>query len=151
MRLLTIRRATPELGNTDRRSVPTGERGAALVEYALIVGLIAVVSMVAVGLVGGAVTDSFDGSASAFGSASTTPDYPTKSAGLDGKVNATFGLVDGKVVLESTQGDGWTMTVVKDTGTRVNTKFKNDTTGEVIRVNGWVNKKGLLKTKVVVR
>ena len=151
MRLPTITPAGLRAGDTDRSIDRTTERGAALVEYALVVGLIAMVAMVAIGLVGGAVGDSFDGSASAFGSTATAPDYPTETAGVDGKVKASFSLVDGTVVLNETQGDGWTMKVVKDTGTRVNTRFKNDTTGEVIRVNGWVNKKGQLKTKVIVR
>lgn len=130
---------------------PVRERGASLVEYALVVGLIAVVALVAVGLLGGSVSDSLGTSASALEAAPDNPkaDYPTETAGVDGKVNATFLLVDGQVVLDSTNGDGWTMTVLKDTDTRINTRFKNNETGEIIRVNGWVNAKGQLKTNVV--
>lgn len=130
----------------------TDERGAGLVEYALIVGLIAVVAVVAVGAVGGALDDSFTSSNNAFatasGNATEEPTYPSKSAGIDGEIEATFALIDGTVVMTDSFGPGWTMQVVKDTGTRVNTKWTNDTTGEVVRVNGWVNKKGNLRTKV---
>lgn len=151
MRRPTITPARCTTGDTDHSINRNNERGASLVEYALVVGLIAVVAIVAIGLVGGAVSDSLDESASAFASTAAAPDYPTETAGVDGKVNATFSLVDGTVVLDGTQGDGWTMKVVKDTGSRVNTRFKNPKTGEVIRVNGWVNKKGQLKTKVIIR
>lgn len=137
-------------GNAEAPRFILGEHGAALIEYALVVGLIAVVAMVAVGLVGGSVSGSLDTSASSLAAAEEA-NYPTETAGVDGKVKATFVLIDGKVVLASTEGDGWTMKVTKDTGTRINTRFKNDTTGQVIRVNGWVNRKGTLKTKVVVR
>jgi pilus assembly protein Flp/PilA len=142
---------TDNAKRTSRTADRARERGASLVEYALVVGLIAVVALVAVGLVGGSVSDSFDGTATAFAAAGNdaTVDYPTETAGVDGKVKATFIVVDGEVILDSTDADGWTMTILQDTGTRVNTRFKNDTTGEVIRVNGWTNKKGVLLTKVI--
>lgn len=126
------------------------ERGATLLEYALIVSLIAIASIAAVSLVGGSVSDTFDTAAGSLPSATIAApvDYPTATNGVDGKVSATFAVIDGTVVLESYASSGWTHKITKDTGSRVNVKFTNDTTGEVIRVNGWVNKKGKLKTKV---
>jgi pilus assembly protein Flp/PilA len=40
--------------------IANGERGAAAVEYALLVSLIAVAIVVAVGLLGGSISDTFD-------------------------------------------------------------------------------------------
>jgi Flp pilus assembly pilin Flp len=47
-----------------RRAAHTGERGASLVEYALLIALIAVVMIGAVTLLGDTASDSLDGSSS---------------------------------------------------------------------------------------
>lgn len=123
------------------------ERGAGLIEYAMIVGLIAIVAVVAVSLVGTATSDSFTETDAAF-EAATSTNHPTKVAQLDGEIEVTFSDVDGKVVMVDSFGPGWNMTITKETDTRINTKWTNDTTGEVVRVNGWINSNGVLKTKV---
>ena len=50
------------------------ERGASMVEYALLVGLIAVVAVVAVGLLGGGIAGLFSHASNCVGSLNTTTD-----------------------------------------------------------------------------
>jgi Flp pilus assembly pilin Flp len=123
----------------------TEERGAGLVEYALIVGLIAIVSVVAVSLVGTATSDSFTESQAAFGPA---VEYPTKVVEVKDQIKITFSDIDGKLDMTDAYGPGWTMKITKQNNTRINTKWTNDVTGDVVRVNGWINKKGDIKTRI---
>lgn len=129
------------------KSFRTDEQGAGLIEYAMIVGLIAIVAVVAVSLVGTATSDSFNETDAAFGAATST-NHPTKVAEFDGEIEVTFSDEDGRVVMVDSFGPGWSMTITKETDTRINTKWTNQTTGEVVRVNGWINSNGVLKTKV---
>jgi pilus assembly protein Flp/PilA len=50
------------------------ERGASMVEYALLVGLIAVVAVVAIGLLGGGISNLFGHASNCVGSLNTTTD-----------------------------------------------------------------------------
>ncbi|MCB1247115.1 MAG: hypothetical protein KDB69_07615 [Acidimicrobiia bacterium] len=141
------RRHLPMTPDPDRR-----ERGASLVEYVLIVGLVAMVALVGVGAAGSAVKSSFDTTAGSFGAAGDSgepePTYPTETAAYKDQITADFAIVDGKVVMVDSSGDGWTMKITKQKDNRINTRWKNPKTGEVVRINGWVTKKGDLRTVV---
>lgn len=127
-----------------------------MVSYVLLVVLIALVSVGFIGYGGRAVSDSFTAAAGAVpasaaateATTTTAPDLPTETAGVDGKAEATFVVRDGKMELSGVDADGWTYRITRQTDRRINVKFTNPDTGEVIRVNGWLNKKDVLKTRV---
>ncbi len=132
------------------------EDGATMISYVLLVVLIALVSVGFIGYGGRAVSDTFtDVAAQASPPApepepepEPEPDYPTETAGVDGKAEATFVVRDGVMELKDVDADGWNYRITKQTDRRINVRFTNPDTGEVIRVNGWLNKKDVLKTKV---
>lgn len=55
---------------------------------------------------------------------------------------------DGRAVVASVSADAWRHATVKDTGTRVHVLF-TDPSGTEVLVEGWLNSKGVLKTKVI--
>ncbi|GMQ94480.1 MAG: hypothetical protein BMS9Abin12_1972 [Acidimicrobiia bacterium] len=123
------------------------ERGASMVEYAMLIAFISIVSVAAVGLLGGSVTEAFTGAADGM---ATQPAKEYVSAGIDGELQATFEVSGGKVALGTVDADGWTYKVTKDTGRRVVVKFTNSTSKKIVSVKGWLNKKDAFKTKVKV-
>jgi hypothetical protein len=72
------------------------------------------------------------------------------TAGIEGELEATFELGDGKLSLGTVDADGWKYKVKKDTGRRVVVKFTNTETKKVVTVSGWLNNKDEVKTRVKV-
>ncbi len=72
----------------------------------------------------------------------------TKTAAYLDEISVTFWETDGVVTFGSVQADGWTYKVKKDYKRRQNLKFTKTTSGKVVQINGWLNKKDVLKTKV---
>ncbi|MEZ5176548.1 MAG: hypothetical protein R2823_10135 [Acidimicrobiia bacterium] len=191
------------------RTAIRDERGAGIVEYALMAGLIAMVASVSVSAVGNAATDNFETVAASYSSqgggsgstptttgegaptttiaptstttttaggggggtgggglgtttttttippttttTTTVPDYPTVTDGVKGKVLVTFGFVDDKVTLVKADHAGWDMETVSEKDNKIKLEFTDEETGEQILIDGWVTKKGDLKTKVKVK
>ncbi len=123
------------------------ESGAGLVEYALLVALIAVVLMSAVKVLGSSTSDSFTSAGGAFAEKS---EVTLTADGIDGELEATFESVDDTISLGDVDADGWTYKVRKDTGRRIVVRFKETGTKKVVTVTGWLNKKDEVKTKVKV-
>jgi Flp pilus assembly pilin Flp len=127
-------------------AVLRSERGAGFVEYALVVSLIAIVSMTGVRVLGGSLTDSFSGSGTAMERGG--PVESSKTATYKDEISTTFEVAAGRVYLGAVEADGWTNRVTKDTGRRISVKFTNVDNGDVVRVNGWLNRKDKLKSNV---
>ncbi|MFV1971751.1 MAG: hypothetical protein ACC683_12205 [Acidimicrobiia bacterium] len=72
----------------------------------------------------------------------------TKTATYGDEISVTFWETDGVVTFGSVQADGWTYEVTKDKERRQNLEFTNTTSGKVVQIKGWLNKKDVLKTKV---
>lgn len=140
---------------SDKSTLRNNERGAGIVEYALLVGLIAIAAVGGIAFFGSAVSGSVAGSAEALangeGSTTTTTVAPNQEEDVDTDESGDvrFQEVDGKVRIDNiSPADGWTAKVTKDNGSRSTVRFTNDTTGERVVVTGWLNKKGKLKTRV---
>lgn len=60
-----------------------------------------------------------------------------------------FEEVDGEVRIDNiAPADGWTAKVTKDDDRRSTVRLTNTETGERVVVTGWLNKKGVLKSRV---
>jgi len=127
-----------------------GERGAALLEYALIVSLIGIMAIVSIQLFSGSVASSLTSSAGALAQGNTV-DVPkiddSKTATYEDELEATFEVTDLKLSLGEVKADGWTYKITKSTDRRITMRFTSDDTGDVVIVRGWLNKKDKLKTK----
>jgi Flp pilus assembly pilin Flp len=123
------------------------ESGAGLVEYALLVALIAIVLVGAVKFLGSSTSDSFTTAGEAF---ADKPEVTLTAAGIGGELEATFESVGDTIALGDIDADGWTYKVKKDTGRRVVVRFKETGTKRVVTVTGWLNKKDEVRTKVKV-
>jgi len=123
------------------------ESGAGLVEYALLVALVAVVLMGAAEFLGSSTSDAFTSAGGAFEEA---PQVTYTAAGIDGELEATFESVGETIALGDIDADGWTYKVRRDTGRRVVVRFKETGTTKVVTVTGWLNKKDEVKTRVRV-
>lgn len=138
----------------DQRSSRDNERGAGIVEYALLVGLIAIAAVTGIAFfgssLGGSVSSSSEALAGTQGSTTTTlPVNQEKDVETDESGDVKFQEVDGKVRIDQINpADGWTAKVTKDNGSRATVRLTNDTTGERVVVTSWVNKKGQLKTRI---
>lgn len=120
------------------------ERGAALVEYALLAALIAIAAIVSINLVGGAVTSTFTEAGGDITRGGVVEQ--SKTAVVAGEIAATFEVTNGKVYLGAVEADGWTYkTMPWSNDTRIVMKFTNTDTGAVMKVKGRLNKKGKLK------
>ena len=141
---------------TSKRAGCADERGAGVVEYALIVALVAIAAVAGVALFGGSVASSITASSEGFdtdGSSATTttkaPFNQEKDVETDEAGDVRFEEVDGRVRIDNiAPDDGWTAKVTKDNGNRATVRFTNTDTGERVRVTSWVNKKGVLKSRV---
>jgi len=139
---------------SDQRSPRDNERGAGIVEYALLVGLIAIAAVTGIALFGSSIAQSVSSSSEAVaatqGSTTTTlPVNQEKDVETDESGDVKFQEVDGKVRIDQINAaDGWTAKVTKDNGSRATVRLTNDTTGERVVVTSWVNKKGQLKTRI---
>jgi len=134
------------------------ERGAAMVEYALLVALISAVLIGGVAVLGHGVGSSFTVAGGAFsenGSPTTTAPTTTtttmvtheKRVDAKGAGDVRFEEVGGKIRIgDVSAADGWTSKVTKDNGRRVTIRFTNSTTHERVIVKGWITRKGQLKT-----
>jgi Flp pilus assembly pilin Flp len=123
------------------------ESGAGLVEYAMLVALIAIVLMGAVKFLGSSTSDAFTSAGGAF---AEKPEVTLTAAGIDGELEATFESAGDTISLGDVDAEGWTYEVKKDTGRRVVVRFKETGTKKVVTVTGWLNKKDKVKTKVKV-
>ena len=123
------------------------ESGAGLVEYALLVALVAVVLMGAAEFLGSSTSETFTSAGTAFEEA---PQVTFTSVGIDGELEATFESVGETIALGDIDADGWTYKVRRDTGRRVVVRFKETGTTKVVTVTGWLNKKDEVKTRVRV-
>jgi Flp pilus assembly pilin Flp len=139
---------------SDQRPSRDNERGAGIVEYALLVGLIAIAAVTAVAFFGsgvsGSITASSESLAAGDGSTTTTsPVNQEEDVETDESGDVKFQEVDGKVRIDQiSPADGWTAKVTKDNGSRSTVRFTNDTTGERVVVTSWITKKGQLKTRI---
>jgi len=175
------------------------ERGASIVEYSVLLALVALVAVPAMGSATSAGSDALGDSVAHFaydggGSGPTTTTVPpttttttvppttttttvpptttttttvpptttttttlpngggvanqTEKATYKDEISVTFWETDGVVTFGSVQADGWTYKVTKDYKRRQNLKFTHTTSGKVVLINGWLNKKDVLKTKV---
>ena len=139
---------------SDQCSSKDNERGAGLVEYALLVGLIAIAAVTGVAFFGSSVGESISASGAALGyqegsTTTTLPPNQEEEVETDESGDVKFQEVDGKVRIDDiAAADGWTAKVTKDNGSRATVRLTNDTTGERVRVTSWLNKKGQLKTRI---
>ncbi|MEE8486259.1 MAG: hypothetical protein V3S38_06915, partial [Acidimicrobiia bacterium] len=78
------------------------------------------------------------------------PETTHTTVGIEGELEATFELADGKLSLGTVDADGWKYKVKKDTGHRVVVKFTNTETKKVVTVSGWLNNKDEVKTRFKV-
>lgn len=129
------------------------ERGAGLVEYALVAGLIALVAVVAVAAFGSGVSSSITASADAVGDGSspttTVPVNQEKNVETEEAGDVRFEEAGGEVRFgDISPADGWSAKVTKDNGSRATVRLTNDDSGERVVVTGWLNKKGKLKTRI---
>jgi len=132
---------------TKRIRVMREESGAGLVEYSLLVALVAVVLIGAVQFLGTSTSDAFTSAGGAFEAA---PQVTYTAAGIDGELEATFESAGDTIALGDIDAEGWTYKVKKDTGRRVVVRFKQTGTTKVVTVTGWLNKKDEVKTRVKV-
>jgi Flp pilus assembly pilin Flp len=144
---------------TTKRAGHADERGAGVVEYALIVALVAIASVAGVALFGGSVASSItasseglntDGSSEATTTTTTkAPFNQEKDVETDEGGDVRFEEVDGRVQIDNiSSDDGWTAKVTKDNGRRATVRFTNTDTGERVTVTSWLNKKSVLKSRV---
>lgn len=143
---------------TAKRAVCADERGAGVVEYALIVALVAIAAVAGVALFGGSVASSITASSEAFAAdgsseATTTTTKPPfnqeQDVATDDAGDVRFEEVDGRVRIDNiAPDDGWTAKVTRDNGRRATVRFTNTDTGERVTVTSWLNRKGVLKSRV---
>ena len=139
---------------SDQCSSKDNERGAGLVEYALLVPFVAIAAVGGVAFFGSSVAGSISASGAALGydegsTTTTLPPNQEKEVETDESGDVQLQEVDGKVRIDDiAAADGWTAKVTKDNGSRATVRLTNDTTGERVRVTSWLNKKGQLKTRV---
>ncbi len=167
------------------------ERGASIVEYSVLLALVALVAVPAMGNATSAGSDALGDSVAHFayagdgGSSTPTTTVPptttttttvpptttttttvppttttttlpngggvanqTEKATYKDEISVTFWETDGVVTFGSVQADGWTYKVKKDYKRRQNLTFTNTTSGKVVLINGWLNRRDVLKTKV---
>ena len=126
------------------------EEGAASVEYALLVTLIAVAVIGAVSFLGSNIGTSLSDTAEALGG--ELPVTQEEHRGRDGVGDVQFEEVGGEVrIAEVDSADGWTAKTLRDNGSVAKIRFTNSETGERVIVKGWINPKGRLKTSVRVK
>jgi Flp pilus assembly pilin Flp len=127
------------------------ERGAGIVEYVLVVGLIAIASLTAASALASSVSESMTNAAGAFGEQDLPVTQEKKvDAGKAGKVH--FEVAGDKIRVASiSAADGWTSKILTDNGTSSRIRFPNTESGDRVIVRGWINKKDKLKTKVVYK
>ena len=140
-----------------RRVGSTEELGAAVVEYALVLALVAMVAVTGVALFGGSVAASITASSESIAtdasSTTTTTTKPPfnqeKDVETDEAGDVRFEEVDGKVRIDRiSPSDGWTAKVTKDNGSRATVRLTNAATGERVVVTSWVTKKGTLRSRI---
>ncbi len=122
------------------------ERGAGFVEYAIVASLIALVAITGVTLLGNTVAESFSDSGGQV--VRGGPVEASRTAEYEDEISATFEVTNGRVYLGAVAAEGWTYRVTRDTGRRITMKFTNTENGDIVRVNGWLNNKDKLKSKV---
>lgn len=130
-----------------------GERGASLVEYSLVVALIALAALAGVATFGSSlasnITASADSLATDTSTTTTVPPNQEKEVHTDESGDVRFQEVDGKVRIDNiSPADGWTAKVTKDNGTRAIVRFTNSSTGERVVVTSYLTAKGKLVTKI---
>ena len=162
------------------------EQGATLVEYGILVAVLALGLIPVMNLTTDAIAGSHESAASHFattprsyqndggGSATTVPPTTTTTvpptttttvppttttttippnqvaaAQFGDEILVPFSETDGVVTYGDVEADGWTYVVTSDTGTSIRMVFTTKDPDHKVVVKGWLNSKGILKTRVI--